>query len=368
MSTAAPAFPIALHPNATPVSDSQRAELLADPGFGRVFTDNMVLAQFAGGAWGEAELRAYGPVPLDPAAAAMHYAQEIFEGLKAYRQPDGSTALFRPEQNAARFRHSARRLSMPEVPDELFLESIRVLVEQDRAWVPAFHEGSLYIRPFMFANEPFLGVRPALTYLYALIASPVGAYFPRGVKPVNLWLAADRVRAVPGGTGDAKCGGNYAASLLAQAEGAEAGCEQVVFLDAVERRWVEELGGMNIFFLFDDGAGDRKLVTPPLTGSLLAGITRDSLLTLAADHGHLVEERPVSIDEWRSRAADGSLLEVFACGTAAVITPIGRVRGKEGEFVIADGEAGPVTTELRQSLLDIQYGKAPDKHNWMRPV
>jgi branched-chain amino acid aminotransferase len=368
MSTTAPTQSISLQPTATPVSDERRAELLVDPGFGRVFTDHMVTAQFAAGEWRDATLRPYGPLSLAPATAVMHYAQEIFEGLKAYRQPDGGTALFRPDQNAARFRYSAQRLAMAPLPEELFLESVRVLVEQDRAWVPAFPEGSLYLRPFMFANEEFLGVRPALRYHYGLIASPVGAYFPRGVKPVNLWLSTDRVRSVPGGTGDAKTGGNYAASLMAQAEATEAGCDQVVFVDAVERRWVEELGGMNIFFVFDDGAGGRRLATPPLTGSILAGITRDSLLTLAADHGHLVEERPVSVEEWKSSAADGSLAEVFACGTAAVITPIGRVRSRDGEFVIADGEAGPVTMDLRQSLLDIQYGAAPDKHGWMRPV
>jgi branched-chain amino acid aminotransferase len=368
MSTTAPTHTIHLQPTATPVPDERRAELMENPGFGRVFTDHMVTAQFTDGGWRDATLRPYGPLSLDPATAVMHYAQEIFEGLKAYRQPDGGTALFRPERNAARFNYSASRLSMAPLPEELFLESIRALVNQDRAWVPTFHEGSLYLRPFMFASEPFLGVRPALQYFYGLIASPVGAYFPRGVKPVNLWLSVDRVRAVPGGTGDAKTGGNYAASLVAQAEATEAGCDQVVFLDAVERRWVEELGGMNIFFVFDDGAGGRRLVTPPLTGSLLAGITRDSLLTLAGDHGYRVEERPVSVDEWRTSAADGSLAEVFACGTAAVITPIGRVRSKAGEFVIADGEAGPITMELRQSLLDIQYGMAPDKHNWMRPV
>lgn len=368
MSTTVP-LEFQLHRTPAPVPAARRAELLTNPVFGTVFTDHMIVAKYAvNRGWHSAELRPYGPVTLEPSTTSLHYGQEIFEGLKAYHQPDGSVALFRPERNAARFNRSAAILAMPPVPEELFGEAVRLLVTEDRAWVPTQGEESLYIRPFMYSTEAFLGVRPAHEYIFSVIASPVGPYFPRGVKPVTVWLSTTRVRAVPGGTGEAKCAGNYAASLVAQAEATEAGCDQVVFLDAVERRWVEELGGMNIFFVFTEPDGRRTVVTPELTGSFLAGITRDSLLTLAADFGYDVVERGISVDEWRQRAADGSLTEVFACGTAAVITPIGAVRGVDGEFTIADGEPGEVTTQLRAALLDIQHGRRADEHNWMHAV
>ncbi|TDC36510.1 branched-chain amino acid aminotransferase [Micromonospora sp. 15K316] len=349
-------------PNPAPVSAADRAALLANPGFGRIFTDHMVTIRYADGkGWYDARVEARAPIPMDPAAAVLHYAQEIFEGMKAYRTVDGGVTLFRPEANAARFAVSAKRMAMPVLPPETFVDSLRRLIEIDRDWIPTDPEGSLYLRPFMFASEVFLGVRPATEYLYVAIASPVGAYFSGGVKPVSVWVTPEYTRAAPGGTGAAKCGGNYAASLVAQAEAIEHGCDQVVFLDAVERRYVDELGGMNVFFVYDDGS----VVTPPLTGAILPGIIRESVLTLAGQAGHRVEERPVSFDEWQADATSGRLREAFACGTAAVVTPIGQVKSPDGEFLIGGGEPGQVTMALRQQLVDIQRGDAPDPHGWV---
>ncbi|TDB77291.1 branched-chain amino acid aminotransferase [Micromonospora sp. KC723] len=354
-----------IRPNPAPVSAGDRAALLANPGFGRVFTDHMVTVRYAEGkGWYDARVEARAPIPMDPASAVLHYAQEIFEGLKAYRAADGSVTMFRPEANAARFIASAHRLAMPELPAETFVESLRRLVEIDRGWIPEGPDASLYLRPFMFASEVFLGVRPANEYLYCVIASPAGAYFAGGVEPVTVWVSPDYTRAAPGGTGAAKCGGNYAASLAAQAEAIEAGCEQVVFLDAVQRRFVDELGGMNVFFVYDD----NTLVTPPLTGTILPGITRDAVLALAARSGHRVEERPVSFADWQADAASGRLREVFACGTAAVITPIGRVRFPDGEFLVGEGGPGRATMALREQLVAIQRGEAEDPYGWVQRV
>ncbi|WP_329381094.1 branched-chain amino acid aminotransferase [Streptomyces sp. NBC_01716] len=356
---------LALKPSSNPLSDAQREAILAAPGFGRHFTDNMVTIRWTEGrGWHDAELVPYGPLSLDPANMTLHYAQEIFEGLKAYRRPDGSVATFRPETNALRFQVSARRLAMPELPAKTFIEACDALVRQDQAWVPPHGgEASLYLRPFMIATEVGLGVKPSNEYLFLVIASPAGAYFPSGVKPVSVWLSENYVRAVPGGMGFAKTGGNYAASLLAQAEAAAEGCDQVVWLDALEHRWVEEMGGMNLYFVYGD-----KIVTPELTGSLLAGITRDSLLKMASDLGYSSEERRISTDEWRRDTENGTLTEVFACGTAAVITPVGLVRSTSGEWTHSGGEPGEVTTKLRKALLDIQTGRAEDVHNWMHHV
>ncbi|MFD5704542.1 branched-chain amino acid aminotransferase [Streptomyces lasiicapitis] len=353
---------IELKPSSTPVSAAEREAVLASPGFGRHFTDHMVTIRWTEGrGWHDGQLVPYGPLSLDPATTVLHYAQEIFEGLKAYRQPDGSVALFRPEANARRFQASARRMAMPELPVETFLAACDELVRQDIDWVPAHGgEESLYLRPFMIATEAGLGVKPANEYLFIVIASPAGAYFPGGVKPVSIWLSEDRVRAVPGGMGDAKTGGNYAASLLAQAEAAAKGCDQVAYLDAVEHKWVEELGGMNLYFVYGD-----KIVTPELTGSLLAGITRDSLLSVARDLGYTAEEGRVSIDQWQTDSANGTLTEVFACGTAAVITPVGTVKSARGEWVQSAGSPGEVTMKLRDALLDVQRGVAADPHGWM---
>jgi branched-chain amino acid aminotransferase len=354
-----------IRPNPRPVAATERAAMMADPGFGRVFTDHMVTIRYAEGkGWYDARVEGRAPIPMDPATAVLHYAQEIFEGMKAYHAVDGGVTLFRPEANAARFAESAKRMAMARLPERLFLDSLHRLVEIDREWIPTLDEGSLYLRPVMFASEAFLGVRPAREYLYVLIASPVGSYFSGGVEPVSVWVSPHYTRAAPGGTGAAKCGGNYAASLIAHAEAMEHGCEQVVFLDAVQRRDVDELGGMNVFFRYDDGT----LVTPPLTGAILPGITRDSVMTLARQSGRTVLERPVSIEQWRTDAASGRLREVFACGTAAVITPIGRVCSTDGEFTIAGGEPGEVTMELRRTLVDIQRGRGEDVNGWVHRV
>ncbi|MDX2156467.1 MAG: branched-chain amino acid aminotransferase [Hyphomicrobiaceae bacterium] len=348
--------------NVEPVALADRAKLLADPGFGRVFTDHMAVIRYSEGkGWHDARVTARKPLLLDPAAAVLHYAQEIFEGLKAYRLDDGSMAMFRPDANARRFQQSARRLAMPELPEEMFIESIRQLVALDRDWFPTVEGGSLYIRPFMFANEVFLGVKPSSEYLYLVILSPVGGYFKSGAPAVSLWISQDYTRAAPGGTGAAKCGGNYASSLVAQAEASKHGCDQVVFLDAAEHRWVEELGGMNVFFVFNDGS----LQTPPLSGTILPGITRDSLMTLAKSEGLAVREEPYAIDQWRKDAERGRLTEAFACGTAAVVTPIGRVVSPEGEFRMGAGGPGQTTMRIKQKLMDIQRGVAPDPHGWV---
>jgi branched-chain amino acid aminotransferase len=353
-----------IRPNPRPVSDAERTALLANPGFGRIFTDHMVTIRYAEGkGWYDARVEARAPIPLDPAAAVLHYAQEIFEGLKAYQTADGVT-MFRPEANAARFTASANRMAMAPLPERLFLDSLHRLVEIDRQWIPQAEGASLYLRPFQFATEVFLGVRPATEYLYCVIASPVGSYFTGGVKPVSVWASQEYTRAAPGGTGAAKCGGNYAASLIAQGEAAAHGCDQALFLDAVERTYVDELSGMNVFFVYDDGT----LVTPPLTGAILPGITRDSVMTLARRAGHTVQERPVSLAEWQEGAASGRIREAFACGTAAVITPIGVVRSPDGEFTVADGGSGEVTMRLRQELVDIQRGRAADEYGWVHKV
>jgi branched-chain amino acid aminotransferase len=352
----------------TPRTAAEIAAVLADPGFGRYFTDHMVTIRWTeADGWHDAGLVPYGPIPFDPATNVLHYGQAVFEGLKAYRQPDGSIATFRPESNARRFQRSAARMAMPELPEELFLGSIEALVEQDSAYVAADPEKSLYLRPFMFSTEVGLGVRPANEYLYVLIASPAGAYFPRGVRPVSVWLSTEYVRAAPGGTGEAKFAGNYAASLVAQAQAADRGCDQVVWLDAHEHRWVEEMGGMNLYFVYGTGEGAR-LVTPELSGSLLAGITRDSLLTLGKDLGLGAEEGRINIDDWREGNASGEITEVFACGTAAVITPVGSVRSADHSWVVGDGEPGPVTMRLRRALLEIQTGTGEDAHGWMHTL
>jgi branched-chain amino acid aminotransferase len=324
----------------------------------------MVTIKWADGkGWYDPRVEARAPIAMDPATAVLHYAQEIFEGLKAYRTQDGGISLFRPEANARRFRDSATRMAMAQLPESVFIDSIRELVTIDREWVPTNPEGSLYLRPFMYASEVFLGVKPSAEYLYLVIASPVGSYFKSGVKPVTVWISSEYTRAAPGGTGAAKCGGNYAASLVAQAEATERGCDQVVFLDAVERRYVDELGGMNIFFVYDDGT----IVTPPLD-TILPGITRESIMILAEERGLTVSEAPVSVDSWRADAASGHLREVFACGTAAVVTPIGTVRSVDGEFLVGDGGTGEVTAAIRKSLMDIQRGRVEDTHGWVHRV
>jgi branched-chain amino acid aminotransferase len=351
------------HPHPSPTPADKRAALLANPGFGRVFSDHMVTIRYSEEkGWHDARIEPRASITMDPAAAVLHYAQEIFEGLKAYKTGDGAT-LFRPQENARRFQQSAERLAMPVLPEKLFLEAVDQLVDIDREWIPD-GDGSLYLRPFMFANEIFLGVKPSSNYLFAVIASSVGSYFKSGADAVSVWVSQEYTRAAPGGTGAAKCGGNYAASLLAQAEATRHGCDQVVFLDAVERKWIEELGGMNVFFVFNDGS----LCTPPLSGTILPGVTRSSLITLAKDKGIPMREERYSYDQWKADARSGRLREAFACGTAAVVTPIGTVRAPEGEFVIGNGGSGVRTAELKSALVDIQRCRAPDPHKWIHRV
>ncbi|SDH85677.1 branched-chain amino acid aminotransferase [Agrococcus jejuensis] len=344
-------------------SEAERAAVLAAPGFGKHFTDHMAVIDWTvEDGWHDARIQPYGPFSVDPASAVLHYGQEIFEGLKAYRREDGSVWTFRPDQNAARMQRSAQRLALPQLPTEDFVESLRQLVGIDEAWVPTGGEDSLYLRPFMIANEVFLGVRAAQTVLYSVIASPAGPYFPAGVKPVSIWLSREYARAGKGGTGAAKCGGNYAASLLPTQEAFANGCAQVLFLDESGDANLEELGGMNVVLVKADGT----LVTPK-SESILDGITRNSLLEMARDLGHAVEHRTVTLAEWRDGVASGEIVEAFACGTAAVITPIGAIKAKDAAdaFGDADAPAGPVTLALRAALTDLQYGRADDPHGWM---
>ena len=368
MSTETSTLTFTVRPAVHRATPEARAKLLADPGFGRVFTEHMVRISWSRErGWHDAELVAYAPLQLDPAVLVLHYAQAVFEGLKAFRQEDGGIAVFRPDAHAARFRRSARRLALPELPESVFIEAIERLLSLDAEWVPSAPEHSLYLRPFMYASEVGLGVRPSSQVTFLLIGSPSGSYFPSGVKPVTVWLSEDFSRAAPGGTGEAKTGGNYAGGLLAQAQAAQQGCDQVVWLDSQEHRWVEEMGGMNLCFVFGSGRKTR-LLTPALTGTLLAGVTRDALLKLAADHGFEAEEGKISTEEWRAGCADGSLTEVFACGTAAVITPVGAVKSAQGSWTVGDGKPGDISMRLRRSLVDIQRGVAPDPHHWMHPI
>lgn len=355
------------HPNPTPADKVQ--EIVANPGFGKYFTDHMVTIDWnETEGWHNAQVQPYAPVSLDPAASVFHYGQAIFEGLKAYRHADGTIRTFRPEANAARFQRSAQRLAMPELPIEVFIESIQQLVSVDHDWVPAAGgEESLYLRPFMIATETTLGVHSSKSYRYFVIASPAGAYFSGGIKPVSVWLSEDYVRAAPGGTGAAKFAGNYAASLIAQTQAAEKGCDQVVWLDAIEHNYIEEMGGMNLFFVM--GKGDQAhVITPKLSGSLLPGVTRDSLLQVARDLGYTTEERLVSKGEWEETATSGAMSEAFACGTAAVITPVGSVKSTHGEFLVNNNEAGSITMQLREALTGIQRGSVADAHGWMHTL
>ena len=360
-----PLIPFAVRPNKHPVDPAERARLLQDPGFGRVFTDHMVMIRYSDTkGWHDAQVTARAPLTLDPATAVFHYAQEIFEGLKAYKRADGSMALFRPDANAARFNASADRLAMPHLPPELFIESCRALVDIDKAWFPAMEGGSLYLRPFMIASEAFLGVKPSSEYIYMVIAASSANYFKSGAPSVSLWVSQDYSRAGPGGTGAAKCGGNYASSLAPMAEAIKRGHDQVIFLDVRENRWVEELGGMNVFFVFADGS----IQTPPLGGTILPGITRDSLLTLAREEGLVVREEHYAIDQWEADANSGHLVEAFACGTAAVVTPIGKVSWPDGSFTIGAGGLGQLTAKLKEKLVAIQRGTVADDHGWVMRI
>jgi branched-chain amino acid aminotransferase len=359
----------ALRPASNPIPAAERERLLAAPGFGQVFTDNMATIQWsAASGWHDARIGAYGPFTLDPATAVFHYAQEVFEGLKAYRQASGPIVAFRPQANAARFNRSAVRMAMPELPEAAFVHAIELLVSQDREWVPTKEGHSLYLRPFMIATHRGLGVnKPSPSCLFALIASPVASYFESGPRPVSVWLSREYTRAAPGGTGAAKTGGNYAAAFAGQMQALDHGCDQVVWLDAREHRWVEEMGGMNLFFVYGSGS-DARIMTPALTGTLLPGITRDALLTLAPDLGIPASEGKITVDEWRAGCASGEITEVFACGTAAVVTPVGTIKGADGSWTVGDGSPGPVSMRLREELLGIQYGHRADPHGWIHKI
>lgn len=351
--------------NPSPLADDVRDSLIENPTFGTHFTDHQVVVVWdEGKGWHSAEVIPYGPIMMDPSSSVLHYGQEIFEGIKAYRHQDGSIWTFRPTANAARLQKSARRMALPELPTEIFVESLRQLIAVDGAWVPKpENEKTLYFRPFEIAAENFLGVRAAKRAEYRVIASPVGPYFTGGLKPVSIWIALDSSRAGKHGTGEAKTGGNYAASLLAQAEGYAEGCSQVMFLDAESATYIEELGGMNLFFVFKDGS----VVTPALDGTILHGITRDSVITLLKDRGVMIAERKVSLAEIREASNNGELAEVFACGTAAVVTPVGLLKSREEEIKISD-EPGELTASIRAELTGIQYGLVEDRHGWMHKL
>ena len=352
--------------SAHPKSAEERDAILASPGFGNHFTDHTAVVDYSvgtdgKGSWKNARIEAYGPIAMDPAAAVLHYGQEIFEGLKAYKHADGTVWTFRPEANAARLNRSAARLALPQLPEQVFLDAIRGLVQADREWVPSREGDTLYLRPFMIATEAFLGVRPAREVSFRVIASPAGNYFGGELKPVSIWISRNYARAGRGGTGAAKCGGNYAASLAPQLEAEAHGCKQVLFLDPFNDNAVEELGGMNVFFVFKDG----RLVTPALTGTILEGVTRSSVIQLAQDRGLDVQERKITLDEWRDGVASGEISEVFACGTAAVITPIGLLKDETESIGSEDAKAGEVAMSIREQLLGIQTGTVEDTHGWL---
>jgi len=348
-----------LTPNPSAADDAARARALRDLHFGSVFTDHMAHARWTrDGGWGERGIIPFGDLSLSPAAAVLHYGQEIFEGIKAYRHDDGGVWTFRPRYNAARLAASARRLALPELPEEDFIASLVDLVRADEAWVPDGEGQSLYLRPYAFASEAFLGVHAAGAVEYYVIASPCGAYFPHGLQPISIWVTREYHRAGRGGTGAAKTGGNYASSLLPQQEAAAQGCEQVCFLDDVTQANLEELGGMNIMVVGADGT----VRTPRLTGTILEGSTRGAIITLLADAGREVVEDTISLEGLLSDIASGAVTEVFACGTAAVVVPLGRLKG-EGFDVSIDGSE--VTRHIHDRLTSIQYGRAEDPHGWM---
>ena len=342
-------------------SAAQRLALLAAPTFGEVFTDHVARVSWTeAGGWSQRRVEPYAPIALAPAALVLHYGQEVFEGLKAFRHPDGSVWAFRPDRNAARFADSARRLALPPLPADDFVGSVQALVAVDEAWVPTGGDASLYLRPYMFASEPTLLVRPGRTVEYLVLASPAGSYFAAGTAPVSIWVARDLRRAAPGGTGAVKTMANYAASLASQNEAYAHGCEQVCFLDAATGTLVEELGGMNVAVVRADGT----VLTPALSGTLLPGVTRDAVLTLLREEGHVAEERALPLAEVLDGIRSGEITETFACGTGAVVTPIGRLAGEGLDLSLGEG-VGPVTAWVRGRLTDIQHGRAPDAHGWL---
>lgn len=350
-----------------PLPEEKKKPKLTDEsqlGFGKIFTDRMFLAEWKTGlGWHNARIEPYGPFILDPSCLVFHYGQEIFEGLKAYKWVDGTVTLFRPKMNAKRFNLSAERLCMPEVPEELFLGSIEELVRLEREWIPTTEGTSLYIRPTMIAVEPILGVRPSSHFYFYVILSPVGAYYASGFNPIKIWVEDTFVRATQGGTGEAKTGGNYAGSLKASLEAKKRGCEQVLWLDSAERRYVEEVGAMNMFFVYED-----VVVTAPLEGTILHGVTRDSIVKLLKVSNINIEERKIDIHELLADIRSGKVKEAFGSGTAAVVTPVGTLCYKDESFIVGDGSVGPLVKKLYTALTDIQYGKAADTFGWLKKV
>ena len=333
-------------------------------GFGQIFTDHMFLVDYDDRkGWNNARIEPYHPLDLDPAAVVLHYGQEIFEGLKAYRCKDDSINLFRPRDNCRRMNKSAQRLCMPELEEEIAIEALKKLITLDREWVPKTEGTSLYIRPTMIATEAFLGVRPATKCLYYIIIGPVGSYYKEGLNPVKIFVEDKYVRAVVGGIGEAKTGGNYAASLLATEEAKKKGFTQVLWLDGCEKKWVEEVGVMNMFFVIDD-----VVLTSPLTGSILGGITRDSVIRILQDWGMKVKEKLVSIDEVVSAAESGRLKEAFGTGTAAVISPVGQITYKDKDYSIAGGKMVELSQRLYDEITGIQYGERPDPYGWVEKI
>ena len=331
-------------------------------GFGNYFTDHMFMMDYTEGTgWHDARIVPYAPIPMDPATMVLHYAQETFEGLKAYRDPNGNITLFRPEMNARRMINSNRRICMAELPEEMFVEAVEAIVKYEQDWIPTAKDTSLYIRPFMFASEAGVGVHPAKTFI--IILSPVGNYYPEGVNPVKIWVEDEYVRAVKGGTGFTKCGGNYAASIAAQVKAESHGYTQVLWLDGVHRKYVEEVGTMNVMFVIDG-----KVVTAPLEGSVLPGVTRDSIIHILKDWGYEVEERELSIDELMAAGRNGKLTEAFGTGTAAVISPVGQLYYKGEEVIINDFKTGDLTQKLYDTLTGIQWGRLEDKYGWVRHI
>jgi branched-chain amino acid aminotransferase len=329
-------------------------------GFGKYTTDHIFLLDYTrSGGWHNARIEPYQELRLDPTAMVLHYNQEIFEGLKAYHLPDGGIALFRPEKNIERMNASARRMVMPELDPDLFLRAMKELILLDRAWIPTLTRTSLYIRPTMIATEPALGVRPADEYLFFIVLCPVGAYYREGFNPTRIYVSDEHMRAAPGGVGEAKTSGNYGPTLFVSKQAAQKGYTQVLWLDAQERKYVEEVGTSNIFFVIDD-----ELVTPPLGGTILAGVTRDSVLQLARNWGLTVTERPISIDEVIKGCQSGALTEAFASGTAAVVSPIGEIGYLDEDFQVADGRVGELSQKLYEVIIGIQYGHTDDPFGW----
>lgn len=329
-------------------------------GFGKIFTDHMFVMNYTEGkGWHDPRIEEYAPISLDPSAMVFHYGQTMFEGMKAYRGEDGKVYLFRPDMNAKRANDSNKRLCIPEIPEEDFVQAVKAVVDVDKDWIPTGEGESLYIRPFVIATDEFLGVAPSKTYLFIIILSPSGAYYASGLAPVGIWIEDEYVRAVKGGIGFAKTGGNYAASLKAQVKAHDDGYSQVLWLDGVERKYIEEVGAMNIFFKING-----KIVTPMINGSILPGITRNSVIKMCQHLGYEVEERRISVDELVAAAKVGSLEEVFGTGTAAVISPVGKLRYCDDVMVIGDGNIGEVSQKLYDTLTGIQWGRLEDPFGW----